>query len=66
MAPLIVRARSSTVGPSDGDGASLSSSSEVVSPLIVLASIQTFEPRRMPTSTSPDADCISTLPLAAD
>src|SRR5204862_8171877 len=48
MSPLIEVARSSAVGPSPPGGASPTSSSDVVSPLIVLASLKTRVPRRMP------------------
>ena len=39
LTPKSVRARKSTLGPSESDGVSLSSSSELVSPLIELASM---------------------------
>ena len=42
------------------------SSSDVVSPLIVRASMWTREPLRMPTIWSPEADCIVTRPAATD
>ena len=44
MSPLIDVARISTCGPSPSDGASSISSSDVVSPLIVLTSMKTCEP----------------------
>src|SRR6188508_338905 len=62
MSPLIAVARSSTIGPSPSGGASPTSSSELVSPLIDLASIQTLEPLLIPTSMSPEAVWTTTSP----
>ena len=61
--PLIAVARISTSGPSPSDAASLTSSSEVVSPLIERASMKTFDPRLTPISMSPEADCSATWPV---
>ena len=55
-------ARTSTNGPSPSIGASPSSSSDVVSPLIDFASIHSFEPCLIPSSMSPEAVCSVTSP----
>ena len=60
MSPDIAVAFSSTSGPSPSS--SPESSSERASPVTVLTSIQTREPRRTPTSMSPETDLSSTLP----
>ncbi len=62
MSPLMAVALISTSGPSPSDGASLISSSELVSPLIDLASMKTFEPCFTPTSMSPEAVWSATSP----
>ena len=55
MSPLIAVARTSTSGPSPFGGASPTSSSELVSPLIDRASMKSFEPCLIPISMSPEA-----------
>ena len=64
MSPLIAVARTSTSGPSPLGAESPTSSSELVSPLIERASIQSFEPGLTPTLMSPEAVCKVTSPEA--
>ena len=60
MSPLTVLARISTSGPSPAGTSPESSSSDRVSPLTVLQSRKTFEPRRTPIETSPETVCAET------
>src|SRR6185436_4082088 len=63
MSPLIVLARSSTLGPLPSGGRSVTGSSERTSPERERAATQRDVPSRMPTLRSPDADLSVTLPL---
>src|SRR5439155_1790167 len=66
--PLIVRARSSTSGPSSPPAASPepSSMSESRSPLTAVASTPRREPRLMPTRRSPEIEFSSTSPDSSE